>query len=247
MNWHSRYIQQANWTRELREYLFQKTGLEEVERVLEVGCGMGAVLSSIQANGLSVHGLDIQPATLMEARVHAPDASLTCGDALSLPYPNDCFDITFCHFLLLWVSDPERALHEMKRVTRTDGHILALAEPDYSARVDEPAELAVLGRWQTESLRKQGADPFLGANLAELFYRAGIELVETGTIESQERDAPTSNEWALEWAVLENDLAEFVPDGEIQRLKKLDEEAWRRGKRVLHVPTYFAWGRVLAV
>jgi len=247
MNWHSRYTQQANWTRELREYLFQKTGLKAARRVLEVGCGTGAILSSIHTNGHPVHGLDIQPASLMEARVYAPHASLTCGDALSLPYPDDCFDITFCHFLLLWVSDPERALHEMKRVTRESGHILALAEPDYSARVDKPAELAVLGRWQTESLQRQGADPSLGGKLAELFYRAGIELVETGAIESQGGGAPTSSERALEWAVLENDLADLVPEGEIQRLKKLEEEAWRRGQRVLHIPTYFAWGRILAV
>jgi ubiquinone/menaquinone biosynthesis C-methylase UbiE len=242
MDWHTRYTQQANWTRELREYLFQRTGITTAERVLEVGCGTGAILSEIQTKAL--HGLDIQPAALMEARVHAPDVSLTCGDALSLPYLDGSFDITYCHYMLLWVSDPQRALVEMKRVTRASGHVLALAEPDYSARVDEPIELAVLGRWQAESLQRQGADPSLGGRLAEFFYQAGIELVETGAIESQDNDAPMSAEWELEWAVLESDLAGSVPVEEIQRLKKLDEQAWARGERILHVPTYFAWGHV---
>jgi len=242
MNWHSRYTQQANWTRPLREYLFQKTGLKTAGRVLEVGCGTGAILSEIRTTAL--HGLDIQPASLMEARVHAPDASLVCGDVLSLPYPDDAFEITLCHYLLLWVTNPQRALDEMKRVTREGGHILALAEPDYSARVDKPAELSVLGRWQSESLQRQGADPSLGDRLAELFHQAGIELVETGAIESQGREALTSAELELEWAVLENDLADFVPQEEIRRLKKLDLAAWGRGERILHVPTYFAWGRV---
>ena len=242
MDWHARYAQQANWTRELRNYIFQQIGLKNAERMLEVGCGTGAILSEIQTE--TIHGLDIQPASLMEARVHAPTASLTCADALSLPYPDDSFDITFCHFLLLWVSDPQKVIHEMKRVTRLGGYVLALAEPDYSARVDEPAELAVLGRWQTESLQRQGADPSLGGRLAELFYRVGIEIVETGTIENQGSDAPTSIERKLEWEVLENDLAEFVPLAEIQRLKMLDETAWARGERLLHVSTYFAWGRV---
>jgi SAM-dependent methyltransferase len=242
MNWHARYTQQANWTRKLREYLFEQTGLKKAQRVLEVGCGTGAILKEIQTNSLD--GLDIQPVALMEARIHAPTASLACGDALSLPYPDDCFDITFCHFLLLWVSDPQGALDEMKRVTRQNGHVLALAEPDYCARVDEPAELAVLGRWQKESLERQGADPSFGGGLAESFYQAGIELVEIGAIERLSNDAPTSAEWEMEWAVLEADLAGFVKDDEIQRLKELDKDAWSRKERILHVPTYFAWGRV---
>jgi SAM-dependent methyltransferase len=242
MNWHARYSQQANWTRELREYFFEKTGLRTASRVLEIGCGTGAILSEIKSK--SLHGLDIQSAPLIEAKVNAPHASLVRGDALSLPYSNNTFEITLCHYLLLWVKDPLNALAEMKRVTRQSGHVLALAEPDYSARVDKPVELIELGRWQTEALRGQGADPSLGGRLAELFFQAGIEIIETGAIESQGKDAPTSEAWEMEWAVLENDLADSVPVDEIQRLKKREKEAWARGERILHVPTYFVWGQV---
>ena len=70
MNWHARYTQQANWTRKLREYLFERTGLKTATRILEVGCGTGAILSEIQTK--APHGLDIQPASLIEARIHAP-------------------------------------------------------------------------------------------------------------------------------------------------------------------------------
>jgi hypothetical protein len=46
-----------------------------------------------------------------------------------------------------------------------------------------------------------------------------------------------------EWDVIEADLAGLVPSEEIQRMKLLDEQAWERGQRILHVPTFFAWGK----
>jgi SAM-dependent methyltransferase len=242
MDWHGRYLQQAQWTRELREYLFQQTGWNEASRILEVGCGTGAILSEVPQHG-SLHGLDIDLDALAQCRRHVPSAALVQGNALQLPYATESFNIVYCHFLLLWVSDPLQALQEMKRVAGTGGHIFAFAEPDYTTRVDEPSELVPLGQWQAESLRRQGADPGLGARLADLFFRAGIELVETGTIQEAESEL-SIEDWEAEWAVIESDLAGFIPSEDIQRMKQLDQQARAQGERVLHVPTYFAWGRV---
>ena len=193
---------------------------------------------------MSLHGFDLDVAALNEAHLHAPTAFFARGDALSLPYSNQSFDITYCHFLLLWVKEPLQALCEMKRVTKANSYVLAIAEPDYTARMDQPDELAELGRWQNESLQRQGADIGIGARLADLFFRAGINIVETGTIQSRGNDALSLEEWENEWEVLESDLAESVSKNDIARLKKLDKEAWMRGIRVLNVPTYFAWGQV---
>ena len=240
MNWHQRYAQQATWTRDLRAYLFEQAGLADAQGVLEVGCGTGAILHEL-VTPASLHGLDINPSSLKECRVHAPKALLVEGNALSLPYPNESFDIVYCHFLLLWVRDPLQALLEMKRVTKPGGHVIAFAEPDYSQRIDRPDELIPLGRWQAESLKRQGADPGFGARLAESFFEAGIRINETGTIQGVDR-APSPEEWEMEWAVIESDLAGTVPAADIQNMKRLDQQARARGVRVLHVPTYFAWG-----
>jgi ubiquinone/menaquinone biosynthesis C-methylase UbiE len=240
MDWHRRYLQQARWTRDLRAYLFKKAGLDRASRVLEVGCGTGAVLSELP-NHISIHGLDIDPNALNECRVHAPAAVLVRGDGVALPYPDRTFEIVYCHFLLLWVSDPLGALLEMKRVAKMGAHVIAFAEPDYTARVDEPRELVSLGRWQAESLKRQGADPGLGARLDDLFFEAGIRLVETGTMQDSGIES-TPEEWELEWEVIESDLAGFVPAEDFHQMKKLDHKARARGARVLHVPTYFAWG-----
>jgi SAM-dependent methyltransferase len=244
MDWHRRYLQQAQWTRDLRAYFFKQAGLHEASPLLEVGCGTGAILSEVPDHP-SLHGLDIDRQALVQCRAHAPAASLVQGNVLQLPYVNETFDIIYCHFLLLWVEDPLQALQEMKRVAKTGAHIMAFAEPDYTERVDKPAELIPLGQWQAESLRRQGADPGLGAELADLFFRAGIELIETGTIQGAE-SGPSPEEWATEWAVIESDLAGFISQGEIQNMKNLDQQARSRGERELYVPTYFAWGHVLS-
>ena len=243
MDWHKRFLQQAAWTRDLRGYLFECAGLTRAQRVLEVGCGTGAILSDLVTSA-TLHGLDLEPARLAEARTHFPTAALVCGNALALPYPAGIFDITFCHFLLLWVQDPLLALLEMKRLTRPGGAVLALAEPDYDSRVDKPVALAPLGRWQTESIRRQGADPGLGSRLAALFQQAGIQPIETGSLRRGGERLLAPAEQDLEWEVLEADLAGWVAEREIQGMKSLDKQAWERGERVLHVPTYFAWGKV---
>lgn len=241
MDWHKRYAQQANWTHDLRRYIFEKAGLANADCILEVGCGTGAILSEIPGHVIT-HGLDIDLGALIQCQVHAPAALLVQGDALQLPYLNETFDIVYCHFLLLWVADPLQALVEMRRVAKAGAQIIAFAEPDYTARIDRPPELIPLGEWQNRSLKRQGADPGLGRRLADLFFRAGIKLIETGTMESANHE-PSPQEWETEWAVIESDLAGFIPSEDIQKMKSLDGQARARGDRALHVPTHFAWGQ----
>ena len=252
MDWHKRYLQQSNWTRELREYIFREIGLKESSRAIEIGCGTGAILSQID---FPVYGLDFNLVALKEALLHAQADSrpkpprskgfspvLTCGDALSLPYADNSFDVVFCHFLLLWLPNPGDALREMMRVAMPNAHIIIFAEPDYSQRVDMPAELEELGKWQSEALCAQGANPNFGRELAELCFGAGIKIVETGPMLKSTHEA-SADERANEWDMIEADLTESVPVKEIQKKKKIDQAAWQRGERILYVPTYYLWGR----
>jgi len=240
MNWHTRYTQQAKWTRQLRDYIFNKIKLNDTYSVLEVGCGTGAILSELPTH-LSLNGLDIDSDALAQCQAYVPSASLIRGNALQLSYSNNSFDIVFCHFLLLWINDPFSSLLEMKRVTKVGGYIIAFAEPDYTSRIDKPEGLVQLGKWQTESLKRQGANPGFGARLGETFYQAGIKLIESGPIQKVENKASV-DDWQIEWQVIESDLAGWVPNTDIQKMKLMDAAARERQERVLYVPTYFAWG-----
>jgi SAM-dependent methyltransferase len=245
MDWHTRYTQQARWTQNLRTYLFDRAGLAAANRVLDLGCGTGALLEDITVKaGAAIHGADLSLPSVMQAAIHAPGVSLLCADGASLPYAGSAFDIVFCHFVLLWVADPLQVLTEMRRVTRPGGVVLALAEPDYGGRVDYPAELSQLGRWQAESLRQQGADPEIGRKLAGLFNQAGLRQVETGVLGGEWLNPPTPAEREMEWDVLQADLAGKIPSQDFSKMKELEQQAWERGERVLFVPTFFASGHV---
>ncbi|HEY5983354.1 MAG TPA: class I SAM-dependent methyltransferase [Anaerolineales bacterium] len=251
MDWHKRYLQQAEWTRDLRAYLLRQAGLAGARRVLEVGCGTGVILQDMAARVSSsrppipqIHGLDISSEALSQSKHNAPAACLTRGDALALPFLNGVFDIVCCHFLLLWVLDPPSAVREMRRVTRRGGYVLALAEPDYSGRVDKPATLAPLGHLQRQSLERQGAHTGIGSALNALFHEAGLGILESGQIEAWSPSPQTDEAFRGEWEVLEQDLKGVLSGAELHRLKELDAAATQRGERTLHVPTYFALAQV---
>lgn len=240
---HQRYLQQATWTAELRRHLFSRTGFDAAKRVLEVGSGTGALLTTPDTNeNQIVHGLDIQLKSLQFARHQGAVFTPTAGDAHRLPFPKHSFDLVFCHFLLLWVANPQTIVAEMGRITRPGGAVLALAEPDYGGRIDHPPALVPLGILQAEALRRQGADPEAGRKLSSLFNRAGLLDVETGVLGAQ-WDQDSEKNAVLEWQVLQSDLEGHLSTSELAAFAAEEELARASGERVLYVPTFYAWGR----
>ncbi len=246
MDWHTRYAEQAAWTRQIRAHLLKECGFPQARRLLEVGCGTGAVLADTPPpEGTRLFGVDTARPPLLLAMRNAPQAHYTQGDALRLPYAPRTFDIVMCHFLLLWLPDPLQALREMRRVARPGGCILALAEPDYGGRLDYPPPLTEAAAWQTRALQAQGADPYLGRKLQGLFRRAGLHPAGGGILGAQ-WPLPGERE-SSEWQVFRTDM-QYLPHGpdesQIIAWEKTAARARQNGERVLFVPLFYAWGRV---
>ena len=47
VDWHARFLVQASWTGQLRQYLYQQIGINKQFRILEVGCGTGVITSEM--------------------------------------------------------------------------------------------------------------------------------------------------------------------------------------------------------
>lgn len=102
-------------------------------RLLDVGCGAGFYLRALAgaASGLRLHGLDASPAFLREARRRLDEAgtraTLTLGDAASLPYRDGVFDGVAFGGTPNEVRDRPAAFAEIARVARPGAPVFVMA------------------------------------------------------------------------------------------------------------------------
>jgi ubiquinone/menaquinone biosynthesis C-methylase UbiE len=243
--WHVRYSIQAVWTQSLRERLYQLSNLRNAERIMEVGSGTGVIISEIADQfQTQTYGLDIDHQANAFSQNHDSKTRYITGDGRNLPFPHAAFDVTLCHFLLMWVPNPEFVIHEMRRVTKDDGWILALAEPDYGGRIDYPPKFDEIGKLQSTSLLDQGADPMIGRRLRSIFTEAGLIEIQVGVLSGEWTGSPNLEELESEWRTITADLRNKLSDEALEEYQKADLEAWRSGSRILFIPTFYAIGRV---
>ncbi len=86
--------------------------------LLDVGCGTGHFSRRFAAAGLSVTGLDPDPAMLESARQAGGRVRYVRGGAEALPFADGAFDCCAAVTSLCFVADPAGALREMWRVAR---------------------------------------------------------------------------------------------------------------------------------
>jgi SAM-dependent methyltransferase len=103
-------------------------------RILEVGCGTGAVSRYLATLPGVAEVMGIDPSTIFVDRARTlaedPRLSFAVGNALDLRLDDKSFDAVVCHTLLCHLPDCERALAEARRVLRPGGH-LAVFDGDY--------------------------------------------------------------------------------------------------------------------
>jgi ubiquinone/menaquinone biosynthesis C-methylase UbiE len=153
-------------------------------RVLDVGCGTGAITRGIAeavAPGGSAVGVDIDAALVERARAApgVPGLAFAVGDVHQLPFRAG-FDVATAARVLQWLADPADALRGLATAVRAGGRVVVLdydhekivwrPEPPRAMRVFYARFLA----WRAQA----GMDNAIADHLATMFTASGLEEVE---------------------------------------------------------------------
>ncbi len=155
-------------------------------RLLDAGCGPGTVTAGL-ARAVSpgeVFGLDVASGVLEHARAHVAEESVdnvtfVAGDVYGLDFADGEFDVVYANQLLQHLTDPVRALAEMRRVLKPGG-LLAVRDADYATMSPHPKFPEFLD-WNELYHRvayRNEAEPDAGRTLAAWVRAAGFPEIE---------------------------------------------------------------------
>lgn len=175
----------GRWSRRLAVPFLDFAGVPSGGRVLDAGCGTGTLTLALAAYpGLeAIDALDFAEDFVAALRERANDPRIRArqGDVCALPYEAASFEAVYSLLVLHFVSDPDRAIAEMRRVLRPGG----LAAATVWASGGMPSWRLF---WDTVLVHEPTADRIApvrrpltgGGELRVAFERAGFaQVVET--------------------------------------------------------------------
>jgi len=93
-------------------------------RLLEVGCGSGRMLKSMQDKGWDVVGVDPDPIAIKKAK--SKGLIVYQGILADQEFKNDSFDAIALSHVIEHVPDPLRLLNECERILKPGGHLVLI-------------------------------------------------------------------------------------------------------------------------
>lgn len=186
----------GRYSRLLAPTFAEFAGVQAGQRVLDVGCGPGALTTELvgRVGAQNLAAFDPSEPFVAAARHRHPGVDVQLAPAEAIPFPTDSFDASLAQLVVHFMSDPVIGLSEMRRVTRPGGVVAACVWDLAGGR----APLSLF--WKAaQSLNPAAMDEarLAGAregHLAELFEAAGIGDIQSTALEVT-LEHPSFEEW----------------------------------------------------
>lgn len=174
----------GRYSRLLSPQLADLAGVRDGQRVLDVGCGPGALTAELvmRVGAAAVAAVDPSEPFVAAARRRNPGVQVLRASAEHLPFPDRTFNAALAQLVVHFMSDPVTGLAEIARVTRRDGVVVACVW-DHGGRQGplsgfwEAARLLDPDVVDESTLAGSGA-----GQLAELFAAAGLREIEEAAL-----------------------------------------------------------------
>ena len=176
----------GRYSQQLSSQLADLAGVRAGQRVLDVGCGPGALTAELvsRVGEAGVFAVDPSESFVAAAKKRFPGVDVQRGTAEELPFGDGAFDAALAQLVVHFMTDPVAGLREMKRATSSGGTVVACVWD----HVGERSPLTVF--WQAArevDPRARDESHLPGAregHLSELFTDAGLASVEETSIEA---------------------------------------------------------------
>ena len=172
-------------------------GVRRGQRVLDVGCGPGALTAELvsRAGADAVSAVDPSASFAAAVRERLPGVDVRPSAAEQLPFPEDAFDAAMAQLVVHFMADPVTGLREMGRVTRPGGVVAACVWDHAGGRGPLTAFWSAVREMDPAADDESGRAGVREGHLAELFALAGLGGTQVSTLTVRVRHASFGQWW----------------------------------------------------
>lgn len=176
------------------EIIFSQVDFKNCEKIIEVGCGVGAQTKILLERfpHLNIQCVDASNAQIERAEVALKEylkkgqIKMAQADALNLPFADNAFDGAFLCWILEHVQRPIEILEEVKRILKPGGVVYCneVFNSTFYIHPYAPATLKFWFEFNDYQWSLKG-DPFVGGKLANYLLKAGFQNISTKVLTHQ--------------------------------------------------------------